>query len=57
MTFLLTLAFQLAALGKLWVMPTYEGFIGAVTLCGYASFLWGWHVHEKAVLLVVVPFR
>lgn len=56
-TFLLTLLFQIVALMKLWFKPTYEGFLGAVTLCGYASFLWGWHVHEKAILLVVFPFR
>ena len=37
-------------------MPCWENFIGALTLCGYASFLFGWHVHEKAILLVLIPF-
>ncbi|GAO18220.1 hypothetical protein UVI_02022860 [Ustilaginoidea virens] len=57
--FILTLVFQAIPLLKLFFSsspPTWEGFIGAATLCGYASFLFGWHVHEKAVLLVIVPF-
>lgn len=54
--FLLTLAFQLLPLAKLFRRPTWDNFVGSVTLCGYASFLFGWHVHEKAVLLVIVPF-
>jgi len=42
---------------KLWRNPTYKSFVTALTLCGYASFLFGWHVHEKAILLVLVPLR
>ena len=55
-TFILTLVFQLIPLVKLFIKPTWELFVGAVTLCGYASFLFGWHVHEKAILLVIIPF-
>jgi len=55
-TFLLTLLFQLLPLVKLFVRPTFDNFLGAVTLCAYASSLFGWHVHEKAILLVIFPF-
>lgn len=55
-TFLLTFVFQLVPLVKLWLQPDWNTFIGAITLCGYASFLFGWHVHEKAILLIIIPF-
>ncbi|KAF9452438.1 glycosyltransferase family 57 protein [Macrolepiota fuliginosa MF-IS2] len=54
-TFIVTLAFQSIILVKLWRNPTYKSFLTALTLCGYTSFLFGWHVHEKAVLLFLVP--
>ena len=54
--FVLTFIFQLLPLIKLFRKPTWDNFIGSVALCGYASFLFGWHVHEKAILLVVIPF-
>ena len=57
MCFVLSLLAQAIPLIKLFRNPSWDGFIGAVTLCGYASFLFGWHVHEKAILLVLVPLR
>jgi alpha-1,3-glucosyltransferase len=55
-TFLLTLLFDIIPLVRLFFDHSWQTFIGAVTLCGYASFLFGWHVHEKAILLVIIPF-
>jgi alpha-1,3-glucosyltransferase len=54
-TFIITIAFQFVFLVKLWLTPTYKSFLTALTLCGYASFMFGWHVHEKAVLLILIP--
>jgi alpha-1,3-glucosyltransferase len=54
--FALTLFFQALPLIRLFLRPTWDNFIGSLTLCGYASFLFGWHVHEKAILLVIIPF-
>ncbi|KAI0729352.1 glycosyltransferase family 57 protein [Fomitopsis betulina] len=54
-TFIITIAFQAVYLVKLWRAPTYKSFVTALTLCGWTSFMFGWHVHEKAILLVLVP--
>lgn len=51
----ITIAFMLIYLVKLWRNPTYKSFLSSLILCGFTSFLFGWHVHEKAVLLVLVP--
>ncbi|GAA6063187.1 hypothetical protein JCM10212_006853 [Sporobolomyces blumeae] len=54
-TFGITAAVLLIYLVKLWFNPTCKKFLDAVVLSAMTSFLWGWHVHEKAVLLFLVP--
>ncbi|KAG2221090.1 hypothetical protein INT45_008611 [Circinella minor] len=55
-TMILTLIAQLAVLQLLWRKPTFDNFLSSLTLCGFASFLFGWHVHEKAILIVLIPY-
>ncbi|GAA5910113.1 dolichyl-P-Glc:Glc1Man(9)GlcNAc(2)-PP-dolichol alpha-1,3-glucosyltransferase [Sporobolomyces salmoneus] len=55
LTFLITFSFLSLYLLKLWCNPTYKKFLDSVVLSAMTSFLWGWHVHEKAVLLFLVP--
>ncbi|KAH9943342.1 glycosyltransferase family 57 protein [Epithele typhae] len=54
-TFAITVAFQTIYMGKLWTNMSYKSFVTALTLCGFTSYMFGWHVHEKAILLVLVP--
>lgn len=55
-TFILTILSQLPALTKLFLHPTPANFLPTLTLTAYSSFLFGWHVHEKAILLILLPF-
>lgn len=56
MTFVLTLVSVLPAIMKLWYSPGNPlHFVRCVVLCAGASFIFGWHVHEKAILMVIIP--
>lgn len=55
-TFLLTLFYDILSLLPLLLQPNFKRLIGALTLNAYASFLFGWHVHEKAIMLIIIPF-
>lgn len=51
----LTLGFMIIIMSKLWQDPTYTCFLKSIILSAFTSFLFGWHVHEKAALLFLVP--
>lgn len=48
--------FLQVVLQKLWRKPTFDNFLSSLTLCGFASYLFGWHVHEKAIMIVLIPY-
>ncbi|KAJ1876501.1 glycosyl transferase [Coemansia sp. RSA 486] len=55
-TFIATLVAQIPACALLvFRQRTPTRLIQAVVLCAFASFLFGWHVHEKAVILILAP--
>jgi len=54
-TFILTFLSMVPCLVKLWQNSNSINFVRTLTLCGWSSFLFGWHVHEKAILIMIIP--
>lgn len=55
MVALMTLLSMAPAITRTWHRPHPKAFLPAVVYCLLCSFMLGWHVHEKAVLMVLIP--
>ena len=55
LTVLLTVVFMVPVLRSVWQYPHPAVFNSALVYCMFTSFMLGFHVHEKAILQVLLP--
>jgi alpha-1,3-glucosyltransferase len=55
LTFFFTIIMMLPVLVSLYRNPYPRTFPAALNYCLMCSFMLGWHVHEKAVLMMIIP--
>ena len=55
-TFILTLFFMIVPIGIILKNSNKKELLTRlIVVCAFSSFLFGWHVHEKAVLIILIP--
>ncbi|KAF5394567.1 Alpha-1 3-glucosyltransferase [Paragonimus heterotremus] len=54
---LIRCAVKSSAFGSLQASTRYTEYLTALVGAAWSSFLFGWHVHEKAVLMVLLPLK
>ncbi|XP_031582566.2 probable dolichyl pyrophosphate Glc1Man9GlcNAc2 alpha-1,3-glucosyltransferase isoform X1 [Oreochromis aureus] len=55
-TLVCTLLSILPAVASIWLRPHgAQGFLRCLLLCALGCFMFGWHVHEKAILIAILP--
>eukprot|EP00112_Aurelia_sp_Birch-Aquarium-sp1_P013716 Seg2924.2 transcript_id=Seg2924.2/GoldUCD/mRNA.D3Y31 product="putative dolichyl pyrophosphate Glc1Man9GlcNAc2 alpha-1 3-glucosyltransferase" protein_id=Seg2924.2/GoldUCD/D3Y31 len=55
-TAIITIVTMMPSLLHAWYKPSGpKGFNRCLVLCAYCSFLFGYHVHEKAIIMIIIP--
>lgn len=55
-TMILSVLFMMPSMYTLWNRPNQPWeLVRSVIMCAFSSFLFGWHVHEKAILMMIIP--